>query len=68
MFFNGIKSNTVDENSVSDFYQYANIHGYDFYFGDFNYNPGRSIYFMKFYTILEKMIEGVKEKKYDWIL
>jgi len=33
-----------------------------------NYAPGRQIFFMKLYSVIEKMIEGLKSKKYDWIL
>ncbi|KAG4097288.1 hypothetical protein H8356DRAFT_1395216 [Neocallimastix lanati (nom. inval.)] len=66
-FYNGIKSNSMQEHSVSEFYQYANIHGYDYKLETINYSPGRKIFFMKFYSIIEKLIEGLKYKKYDWI-
>jgi len=58
----------MQEHSVSEFYQYANIHGYDYKLETINYSPGRKIFFMKFYSIIEKLIEGLKYKKYDWIL
>jgi len=58
----------LEENSVSEFYQYSKIHGYDFYFSSNNYTPGREIYFMKLNIIIEKLIEGLKTLKYDWIL
>lgn len=67
-FYNGVKSNSIQEHSVSEFYQYANIHHYDFHLNNINYIPGRQIYFMKFYTLIEKIIEGLKEKKYDWLM
>jgi len=67
-FYNGIKPNTIHENAVSEFYQYSNIHGYEFQFNYFNYNPERNVKFMKINTIIEKLIEGLKYKKYDWIV
>jgi len=67
MFSNQIEANSLDENSISEFYQYSKIHGYDFQLSTYNYNPERKIYYMKLYTLMEKMIEGLKEKKYDWI-
>ncbi|ORX65230.1 hypothetical protein BCR32DRAFT_297784 [Anaeromyces robustus] len=67
MFRDSITSNSIDENSVSEFYQYAKIHGYDFYYETYNYIPYRSIFFMKLFSIIERMIEGLKQKKYDWI-
>jgi len=67
-FYNSIKSNSIQEHSVSEFYQYAKIHNYDFQLNYINYSPDREIYFMKLYNIIEKIIEGLKYKKYDWLL
>jgi len=67
-FYNGIKVNSIEENSVNEFYQYSNIHGYDYYFQNFNYNPGRDIYFMKINLIIEYILKGLKERKNGWIL
>jgi len=44
------------------------IHGYEYQFNNLNYNTGRVIYFMKLNIVIEKIIEGLKTKKYDWIL
>ena len=67
-FYDNIKSNSVQEHSVSEFYQYANIHGYEFEYSNLNYMPERSIYFMKITFIIEKLLEGLKYKKYNWIV
>eukprot|EP00833_Pecoramyces_ruminatium_P002279 jgi/Orpsp1_1/1176311/evm.model.c7180000057141.1 len=66
-FYNDIKVNTIQESSISEIYQYANIHGYDFELNSLNYSPGREIFFMKLFTVIEKILEGLKYKKYDWI-
>eukprot|EP00833_Pecoramyces_ruminatium_P006610 jgi/Orpsp1_1/1180642/evm.model.c7180000074196.1 len=66
-FYNDVKVNSIQEHSISEFYQYSKIHGYDFQFENINYTPGREIYFMKFYTVIEKIIEGLKYNKYEWI-
>jgi len=68
MFSNKINSNSIDENAINEFYQYSKIHGYDFQLYSNRYDTERRVNFMKLYSILEKMIEGLKEKKYDWIL
>jgi len=62
-FYNSIKSNSIQEHSVSEFYQYAKIHNYDFQLNYINYSPDREIYFMKLYNVIEKIIEGLKYKK-----
>eukprot|EP00833_Pecoramyces_ruminatium_P005443 jgi/Orpsp1_1/1179475/evm.model.c7180000069468.1 len=66
-FYNDVKVNSIQEHSISEFYQYSKIHGYNFQFENINYTPGREIYFMKFNTVIEKIIEGLKYKKYEWI-
>jgi len=66
-FYDRIIPNTIQEHSVSELYQYANIHGYEFEFSKFNYIPERIVFFMKIQTIIDKLIEGLKYKKYDWI-
>jgi len=67
MFLNNIKPNTVYENAVSSFYQYSKIHGYNFTLDSYRYDTERQIYFMKLHSVLEKIIEGLKEKSFDWI-
>jgi len=67
-FYNEIKSNTLQEHSVSEFYQYANIHNYEYQHYHINYVPERQIYFMKFYVLIEKLIEGLKNKSIDWLV
>jgi len=66
-FYDGIEYNSIYEHSVSEFYQYANIHGYEFQFTNFNYIPESNIFFMKFQTIIDKLIEGLKYGNIDWI-
>ncbi|ORX61135.1 hypothetical protein BCR36DRAFT_273708 [Piromyces finnis] len=67
MFSNIIKVNSIYENAISEFYQYASIHGYVFQFNSFKYDTERQVFFMKLNSILEKMITGLKEKNIDWI-
>ncbi|ORX58452.1 hypothetical protein BCR36DRAFT_276944 [Piromyces finnis] len=62
-----IKSNTEVENSISEAYQYSKIHGYEFQLYSERYDTERAIYYMKLHSILESLIIGLKEKKYDWI-
>jgi len=68
MFSNVIKVNSIYENAISAFYQYAKIHGYEFQYNHYRYDTERQIFFMKLNSVLEKIIVGLKEKKYDWIL
>jgi len=67
MFSNHINPNSIYENAISSFYQYAQIHGYEFQFNNYRYDTERQVFFMKLNSILEKVIIGLKEKKYDWI-
>jgi len=67
-FYDNLQSNSVAEHSASEFYQYANIHGYEYTLGNYNYIPGRIVYFMKFQALIEKISEGLKYKKYDWVV
>jgi len=67
MFSNIIKVNSIYENAISAFYQYSNIHGYDFQFNHYRYDTERQVFFMKLNSVLEKIIIGLKEKKYDWV-
>jgi len=67
MYSNVIKPNSIYENAISSFYQYSKIHGYDFEYNHYRYDTERQIFFMKLNSVLEKIIIGLKEKKYDWI-
>jgi len=67
MFSNVINVNTIYENAISSFYQYSQIHGYELYFNHYRYDTERQVYFMKINVILEKLMEGLKNKNYDWI-
>jgi len=67
MFANYVKVNTIYENAVSEFYQYANFYNYDLIFNEINYNKYKEIFYMKISVIIEALIEGIKTKKYDWI-
>jgi len=67
MFSNNIKPNSIYENAVSSFYQYAQIHNYEFQFNHYRYDTERQVFFMKLNSVLEKVIIGLKEKKYDWV-
>jgi len=69
MFSNkfNVKVNSVYENAISEFYQYANIHHYHFNPYSIRYDSSREIVYMKLYSVLESLIKGLKEKTYDWI-
>jgi len=66
-FYNGIDVNSIEENSVSEFYQYSKIHGYQYYFYDYNFSPSREVYMMKLYAIMDIMINELKNKRTGWI-
>jgi len=68
MYANSIKPNSLYENSVSEFYQYAKVHGYKFKFSSKKYDNGRNLFYMKLHVIIEALIEGLKTNEYDWIL
>jgi len=67
-FYDEIDSNSIQEHSISEFYQYANIHGYEFELKTLNYIPERVVYFMKLEALIDKLIEGLKYNKFDWIV
>jgi len=70
MFSNkfNIKVNSIYENAISEFYQYANIHHYHFHPYAIRYDSSREICYMKLLSVMESIIKGLKEKTYDWIL
>jgi len=68
MFSNVIKVNSAYENAVSAFYQYSQIHGYDFHFNHNRYDTERQIFYMKLNSVIETLINALKMKKYDWVL
>ncbi|OUM60469.1 glycosyltransferase family 34 protein [Piromyces sp. E2] len=67
MFANNVKPNSIYENSISEFYQYANINNYSFFLNNKRYDNDRSLYYMKINTIIETMIYGLKTKEFDWV-
>jgi len=68
MFSNVIKVNSIYENAISAFYQYSQIHGYDYQLYRYRYDTERQVTFMKLNAIIEKIMIGLKMKKYDWVL
>jgi len=66
-FADKIKENSVYENSISEFYQYSKIHGYQFLLKRNKYDYTRDTLYMKLYSLLEIMLDGLKNNKYDWI-
>jgi len=52
-FVNEVKVNSMYENGISELYQYAKIHGYDFYVDHVVYDTDREIYYMKTNTIIK---------------
>eukprot|EP00833_Pecoramyces_ruminatium_P001653 jgi/Orpsp1_1/1175685/evm.model.c7180000054831.1 len=67
MFAVNIIPNSLYENAISEFYQYADIHGYKFIFNDNAYDDGRDLFFMKLHVVSEAIVEGLKTEEYDWI-
>ncbi len=68
MFANNIDVNSVYENAISEFYQYAKYHGYKFILDRYRYDTEREIFYMKLNMIIENIIKSLKDKSYDWIL
>jgi len=67
MYANKVKVNSLYENAISEFYQYADIHGYKFMFSRERYDTARDLFYMKLHVITEAIIKGLKEKEYEWI-
>eukprot|EP00833_Pecoramyces_ruminatium_P015556 jgi/Orpsp1_1/1189588/evm.model.d7180000073067.1 len=67
MYADNIAPNSVYEHAISEFYQYSKIHGYKLIVNNNKYDDVRRIFYMKLYVIQEALIEGLKNKKYDWI-
>ncbi|ORX80542.1 hypothetical protein BCR32DRAFT_268809 [Anaeromyces robustus] len=59
--------NSIYENCISEFYQYADIHGYKFFYNRKRYDTIRNIYYMKLHVITEAIVRGLKDNEYDWI-
>jgi len=66
-FINKANVNSIYENAISEFYQYADIHGYKFIPNRVRYDKGRDIYYMKLHVLVEAVINGLKHKEYDWV-
>jgi len=67
MFANIIKPNSIYENSISEFYQYADVHGYEFFFYNKRYDTQTNLFYMKLHALIETIVVGLKTKKFDWI-
>jgi hypothetical protein len=67
MFSDKVAPNSAYENAISSFYQYSKIHGYDFKFYHNRFDTERQIFYMKFNSIIETIIERLQEKRYGWI-
>ncbi|ORX46406.1 hypothetical protein BCR36DRAFT_372236 [Piromyces finnis] len=66
-FIDKFKVNSISENAISELYQYAKIHGYDFFIDHEVYYAEREIYYMKTNTIIKYLLRFLEEKTYDWI-
>jgi len=66
-FSDRINVNTIYENALSELYQYADYHEYEFIYNYKNYDKKREIYYMKLHVVNEAIIQGLKTKAYDWI-
>jgi len=67
MYADNIESNSIYEHAVSEFYQYSDIHGYKFILNTKKYDDERKVFYMKLYVVQEAIIEGLKNKEYDWV-
>jgi len=68
MYSDRVRPNSIDENAISEVYQYSQIHGYGFEFYNKRYDTERLSYFMKLNAITESMFKALQEENYDWIL
>jgi len=67
MFADNVKPNSVYEHSISEFAQYADVHGYHFFMDDKMIDTSRQVYYQKLYSVMSYVIQGLKTKSYDWI-
>jgi len=67
MFSNIVKPNSIYENAISEFYQYADIHGYSFILNTKRYDNERNLFYMKIHSVIEAITHGLKTKDYDWV-
>jgi len=67
MYSDRVKPNSIDENAVSEFYQYAQIYGYGFEFYNKKFDTERSSHFMKLNAMTDSMFRALKEENYDWL-
>jgi len=67
MYADNIAPNSVYEHAISELYQYSDIHGYKFILNTDKYNKDRKPFYMKLYVVQEAIINGLKNKEYDWI-
>ncbi|ORX56562.1 hypothetical protein BCR36DRAFT_345800 [Piromyces finnis] len=67
MFADKVKKDSVYENAISEFAQYADAYNYGFSLEDQNIIKTRSIYYMKLYYILEHLMDAMKNQSYDWL-
>jgi len=67
MLADKIVPNTIYEHSISEFAQYADTHGYYFFLDDLVMDHERQIYYQKLYSVMYYVMQGLKEKTYDWI-
>jgi len=68
MYSNFVKSNSLSEHAISEFYQYANIHNYKFLFYNQRYDKEREPFYMKIHVLREAITYGLKEKEYEWVM
>ncbi|OUM67734.1 glycosyltransferase family 34 protein [Piromyces sp. E2] len=68
MYSNFVKSNSLAEHAISEFYQYANIHNYKFLFYNQRYDKEREPFYMKIHALNEAIVYGLKEREYEWVM
>jgi len=67
MFADNVKEDSIYEHAISQFAQYSDIHNYQFFLDTKVIDPERQIFYMKLYSIMKHLMEGLETKAYDWI-
>jgi len=67
MFADKVKPDSLYEHSISEFAQYADIHGYSFFVDNKIIDYNRQVYYQKLYSLLNYVIRGLNTNEYEWI-
>jgi len=67
MFADNVKEDSIYEHAISEFAQYADIHNYQFFLDNKVMDHERQIFYMKLYSIMKHIMNGLETNAYDWI-